>query len=759
MDAMRRWRRYLPVLVLGLLSIIPLWRAFLPGQAIGAFDQISHMAPWNGPAPTKPWDVLQADSVLQFYPWRHLVFDAWSKGQLPLWNPHELAGTPLLANSQSAGFYPLHVLIGLLHVPTVPAMTFLAWFHLTWAGLGVYALSRRLGASRLGGVIGGSSFALSPFMLDWTALPSVITTVAWIPWVLFGVVAIFRREEFASLTQLSRAAVGLALAVGMMILAGHLQFVAYGLMAAVILAIGLLLVKPESGPRPTSSSSLACVLGLILGIGIAAPQLLPVLQYGKQSPRQNKPTADGYGAYVRDAIKPFELANLTVPDALGSPREVGSSIDGHTVSAYWPLWVKNGANLAESAVTIGPLVLALLFLAPWKRREVWPVAILAAIAFLFALGTPLNALLYFGVPNWSATGSPGRIVVLFVLGACVIAGLGVDRGIALGSKMKLGILLVPLLGGVVFGVLFPSLSPDPGAASVIVTALKGAATSEAIVTILITSGLAALGLSLMLFPEALKYRRAFVAFPAVLAWLAYASNLVPTGSPLPIEDAKPGGPRVAILNPGWGIPWAPEDLYPPNTASLSGIDELAGYDSLLDRQTVGLLQDIDGKNPAPGENGNMMLIKPGFDPAKLSAAGVTQIYSLRALSGLAQPTEANGYLAYDLPGPGRLTAEGGTAEITDDGYDHQTISVTSGTTRVVERDRMMPGWTDSAGHVSPAGSVWRTIDLTPGQTKIELKYDPPGLRTGLIIGLAAWILTLAMGVSGKLNFAAKIGRQ
>jgi hypothetical protein len=87
------------------------------GEAIGPWDSIRSMAPWNGPPSAKPWNVLQADAVLQFAPWRHMVFGAWSHGELPLCNPYQLMGTPLLANSQSAGFYPPHILMGLLRVP------------------------------------------------------------------------------------------------------------------------------------------------------------------------------------------------------------------------------------------------------------------------------------------------------------------------------------------------------------------------------------------------------------------------------------------------------------------------------------------------------------------------------------------------------------------------------------------------------------------------------------------------------------------
>ena len=44
------------------------------------------------------------------------------------------------------------------------------------------------------------------------------------------------------------------------------------------------------------------------------------------------------------------------------------------------------------------------------------------VGLLLAVGSPLGALLYFGAPGWSATGSPGRAAVLLVLALCVTAG-------------------------------------------------------------------------------------------------------------------------------------------------------------------------------------------------------------------------------------------------------------------------------------------------------------------------------------------------
>ncbi|MEJ5171906.1 MAG: hypothetical protein WHU10_13035, partial [Fimbriimonadales bacterium] len=72
---MRFVRRIAPYLLLLATALIPIARAVFGPQTVGAFDQIRAMAPWNGPEPTQAWDILQADSVLQFYVWRKLVLE------------------------------------------------------------------------------------------------------------------------------------------------------------------------------------------------------------------------------------------------------------------------------------------------------------------------------------------------------------------------------------------------------------------------------------------------------------------------------------------------------------------------------------------------------------------------------------------------------------------------------------------------------------------------------------------------------------
>ena len=67
-------------------------------------DSYFGFAPGAIPSKGQAFDVLR-----QLYPWRKLVIEAFQQGNWPLWNPYNFSGAPLLANFQSAAFYPLNL--------------------------------------------------------------------------------------------------------------------------------------------------------------------------------------------------------------------------------------------------------------------------------------------------------------------------------------------------------------------------------------------------------------------------------------------------------------------------------------------------------------------------------------------------------------------------------------------------------------------------------------------------------------------------
>lgn len=781
------------LLVFIVAPLLPLWRCLL-GQAIGPFDQIRQMAPWNGPVPSQPWDALQADGVLQFYVWRDLVFESWGKGQVPFWNPYVLAGTPLLANSQSGALYPPHILFGLLHVPTTLAMFLLAWGHLAWAGLGVASLIRRFGGRGTGAALGGLTFTLSPFMVAWTALPSVISTVSWIPWLLAAIVRTSRAENPRGQRG---GAVGVAACSAMMLLAGHLQFVAYGMMASVVvILVEVLVSKPKATARKrrwvgpvdiqpdeekdepkrslNGGAFLRCALALAVGFAIAAPQLLPVLSYSKFSHRRSTPSSDGYQAYVGGSLKLYSLSNLPFPTLTGHPaqfRQIADEApDLPPVSAYWPQLSRPYAPFAEGALSVGPLVLSLLILAPWrqKRRGIIEMGTIGALALLLALGTALDMGLYYLVPGWSATGSPGRIEVLFVLAACVVAGVSIGRlpkperkKDKTGESLPWGAVLLPAV--VVVPCLFLSqLYPAGDNADAVLDALSDSAAQAALPGLVAAVVIAILAIVAAYRIERPRQRIFLVLSPLLLFVTFNGYDLVRTGdasflksSPLNVPDPSI---RVAVVNDPWSIPLAAPALAPPNTLAAARLHDLSGYDSLLHRETVNLLKEVDGQDPAPPTNGNMMFVKETANPQRLALAGVTEVWSRKPMPALGEPFSVEGGVArYHVNGPGRASTPSGPARIESESAGQLVVSA-SGPGRLVVRDRKMPGWSVRVDgkEAKLEGDLWREVDLPAGDHEVRFDYAAPGYSTGLaafVVGfvalLGAWIPTIGMRKSGK----------
>ncbi len=124
---------------------------------------------------------LQWDGIAEFYPWRLFAARTLHQGFLPLWNPYQFCGTPFVANSQSAVFYPLNLLFVLL--PTSTAFGVSALLHLALTGWLMYGLLRSpaFGLGRSAATLGAVVWQLSAWQAAWLALPTFLCVSAWLP--------------------------------------------------------------------------------------------------------------------------------------------------------------------------------------------------------------------------------------------------------------------------------------------------------------------------------------------------------------------------------------------------------------------------------------------------------------------------------------------------------------------------------------------------------------------------------------------------
>jgi hypothetical protein len=367
--------------------------------------------------------------LYQFYPWHTLVVEAIRVGQLPLWTDLLGNGAPLLANHQSAVFYPPNLIY--LLMPVEQAMGYSVVLHLILSGLFAHAWGRAIGLSRFGATVTGLSFMLSGFFVARTQFITIVSGAAWLPLLFLLAERLIQRRTWLDATWL-----GVALAL--QFLAGHAQLWFYSLwvVGAYVLARALSVLSRRAGAENAGLGEARRQRGrvfvllagaLILSLGLSAAQLLPTAELSLHSQRANGLDLDEAMTY---SFWPWRLLTLAIPDLFGSP----ATGDYWGYATYW-----------EDAGYIGvlPFLLALSVMWAWFKslvssfkldsptlQSLIPFLLFVALfALILAMGhnTPVYPLVFKYVPGFSAFRAPARFLLFYVFGVSTLAGLGADR--------------------------------------------------------------------------------------------------------------------------------------------------------------------------------------------------------------------------------------------------------------------------------------------------------------------------------------------
>jgi hypothetical protein len=378
-------RRLWPAGVLALLCVVFFWDALLlPANEILGGEDLTNM----------------------FWPWLRFAISAIDRGQLPLWNPYLFSGIPFVANPQPAFFYPPTWLAAVM--PLHRALGVMIMLHLWIAGVGMYAWLQTEGASRIGALFAAVVFAFSGYFLVRVrgGHLGVVTTGSWLPVLLWTYSRVCESRRWLL------TIVG-GLPVGLSILAGHsASFVYVGLGLVAYAAFYAWNAWREEGSLWAASRPLFRVgLMLLLGLAVAAVQLLPTAQFVARSARQ---ASANYDFAARFSWPPGYVLTLLVPNFFGEPTHTG----------YWGDGVYD-----EFIFYVGVLPLLLACLALKLRHRLKPfLAALSLGALLLALGKYgiLHRLFYRFVPLFRVMRAPARAGYLFTLAVAALAGLSLS---------------------------------------------------------------------------------------------------------------------------------------------------------------------------------------------------------------------------------------------------------------------------------------------------------------------------------------------
>lgn len=419
---MNFWKKIFPFLLLSFVAIFFFRKTFFqglipfPGDLLVSeyqpFRSYSYLGYTPGAVPNK---AQYFDSIREFYPWRTQVTDQLKKGEVPFWNPYNFSGSPLLANYQTAVFYPLNLLY--LLSDQVNAWSILIILQPLLASFFTYLYVRKIGIGLTGAILAAISFAYCSYMNVWLEFNTVGHAILWLPLILYSIENILQ-HKFTTIrkTLVNKWSLLLIFSLTSSLFAGHpLDFAAVYLFSIIYSTFRFIILRTarEFKLKSFIIHNSLFIIPLIIG----SIQLLPTIELLAYSTR----VSFSYDFFINKMlIQPYQLIMLFIPDFFGNP-------------ATRNFWLNTSYVGLTFSIGLTPLIFISLLVFNFNKirnRENFLLIkfflLSAGLILLFTLNTPFTRLLYkFQIPLVS-TSSPTKLLSVFVFSLSILAGFGLD---------------------------------------------------------------------------------------------------------------------------------------------------------------------------------------------------------------------------------------------------------------------------------------------------------------------------------------------
>ncbi len=393
-----------PFLFILFVTLLFFWQVIVQGKVpLPADALIGAHVPWTEttwaeyPAgvPIKNQEIT--DSFSQFYPWRSLVGEFWRQGKVPLWNPYMFSGAPFLATWHSAALYPLNFLY--LVANDISAWTGLIILQVFLSAFFMYLFLRELELNGTASLLGAFAFSFCGYMIAWLEFATGGHAGLWLPLLLLSELKLIKKINSLYL-------IPIAFSFFLIYTAGDFQVPFYITFAYILFGIYLIWNLKN---RLRSVFLLIC--GLILGVLLSLPQLLPSIELFRNSVR----TDDIYiQEYFYGIMNWEKIVTFLWPDFFGNV----------VTRNYWGKFGFHEYLAFAGSITL--LFATYSFLVKRKTYETF-FWILLLVSLLFLFPTPLAFLPYtFHFPGLG-TSSASRIIFLVDFCLSVLAAYGLSK--------------------------------------------------------------------------------------------------------------------------------------------------------------------------------------------------------------------------------------------------------------------------------------------------------------------------------------------
>jgi hypothetical protein len=374
-----------------------------------------------------------------FYPYHVLPAALIRQGELPLWNRYAFSGIPLLADGQTALFYPPNWLFFVLGGGAALNYDILIQFSI--AGVAMYLLLRVFGLWRLPACFGAAAYMFCGCLSARVIHLSILSGAALLPLVLLCVERALRAWRGPAPTSFrARWFVASAVVVCLQAFAGHPQVPVYTAMALGLMALFRGVEYWQDSGRLSWLYRLpATVAGVyLLGIGLAAVQLAPWAELGAWSTRA---AGISFNLVFSTSMGRSDWFLQLFPYLYGSFR-VGPYADQLIDPALSVRFLEHSAYIGM--LPLGLAAYSLLGLPTSRAAEtsgrsayysVTFFAVLAVLGLLLAMGwaTPL-AHLVFRLPVVGKLRAVERAMVLVDFAVAGLAAFGLQRLVESGRS-------------------------------------------------------------------------------------------------------------------------------------------------------------------------------------------------------------------------------------------------------------------------------------------------------------------------------------
>ncbi|MDP1721729.1 MAG: YfhO family protein [Candidatus Gottesmanbacteria bacterium] len=553
---------------------------------------------------------LITDPVRQQIPWRKIAIDQWKQGEIPLWNPYNFSGAPILTNIQAAALYPLNILF--LVFPFIDAWAMLIMLQPLLAGLFMYWYLRSLALRSIASLLGAIAWSFSGFNVAWFTWGTIGHVALWLPLALLSI----DRMLLAGMSFPSRQRRGklqresifwsmvFIVSLVFQFFAGHAQISLYFIL--VVIAYGVMRIFQA---KEQKKSVFVFIFLLSLVAILTAVQWIPFLDWTQQSSRVFDSAAWNKEGWL---IPWAHLVQFVAPDFFGNP----------TTLNYWGQW-----NYGEFVGYIGILPLVFAFIAifspSFKKHRFW--IWISAAALLFALPTPISALPFIlKVPILSSL-QPTRLLFIVDFALAVLAAYGCHEFLE-NTKRRRWIWSLCSLGGILAILWVVSISGS----------LQVSMRNLVLPTVLFIVAAA-------LFILYHRLHR-IVSLRNILAWSfvgLVAVDLLRFGWKFtPFTPREYFFPETKILSflkqqpRPFRIMSVDKRILPPNTASYFGIESIEGYDPIIGSRYEEFMAAIARGKPdvSPPFGFNRIITLASLHSSLLPIVNVKYILSLTDLS-------------------------------------------------------------------------------------------------------------------------------